>query len=48
MQKNLVEGIISEKINKSEARKMYNDIANDANAINKLNAIKNRIKMMDI
>ena len=45
--KKLVEGIINGKIYKSEARKMYNDIPENANATNKLNATKNRIKMMD-
>ena len=45
--KKLVEGIINGKIYKSEARKMYNDIPKNVNATNKLNATKNRIKMMD-
>ena len=44
----LFEGIISEKINKNEATKMYNDIIDGANAINRLNPTKNRMKMINI
>ena len=38
--KKLFQGIISGKINKDEARKMHNDIADDANAKNRLNPTK--------
>ena len=44
----LIEGIISGKINKKEARDMYNDIATDANKLNKLKCTESRGKMLPI
>ena len=40
----LLEGIISGKIGKKEAIKMYNSIANNANKLNKLEPTEPRIK----
>ena len=40
-------GLVTE-IGKKEARKMYNNIANDANALIKLNATENRKKILPI
>ena len=39
--KKLVDDIISGKINKGDARKIYNDIADGVNAMIALNATKN-------
>ena len=46
--KKLLEGIISGKIGKNEARKMYNNIADDANKLNKLNSTEPRQKILPI
>ena len=44
----LLKGIISRKIEKKEARKMYNSIADDANKLNRLELTKLRKKMLPI
>ena len=44
----LLEGIISGKINKQNARDMYNNIAEDANTLNKLKSTESREKMLPI
>ena len=46
--KELVEGISSGKIGEDKARKMYCNIANDANSLKKLNATETRKKMIPI
>ena len=48
MQKKLLEYVINEKINKEEIRKMFNNIAEDANKLNKLEPIESRKKMLPI
>ena len=40
----LLEGIISRKINKKKARDVYNDIAEDANKLNKSKSTESRKK----
>ena len=40
----LLEGVISGKIDKKEARKMYNNIADDANKLNRLELTEPRKK----
>ena len=42
----LLEGIISGKINKKNAKDMYNDIAEDVNKLNKLKPTGSRKKML--
>ena len=42
----LLEGIISEKINKKKAKNMYNNIAEDVNKLNKLKPTESRKKML--
>ena len=44
----LLEGIISGKIDKKEARQMFNSIANDANKLNRLELTEPRTKMFPI
>ena len=48
MQKKLLEYVINEKINKEEVKKMFNNIAEDANKLNKLEPIESRKKMLPI
>ena len=42
----LLEGIISEKINKKKAKNMYTNIAEDVNKLNKLKPTESRKKML--
>ena len=43
-----LEGIISGKIDKKEARKMYNSISDDANELNRLEIREPRKKVLPI
>ena len=47
-EENLLEDVISGKINKKEAKNMYNDIAKDVNKLNKLKLTESRKKMLPI
>ena len=44
----LLKDIVKGRIDKNEAKKTCNSIADDANGINKLNATTNKIKMKEI